>query len=366
MNRFKLHAGAVVSVLALGLVGCAPADEGPEETITNLDGDAPLSDHDSLYEGWPGNGKLPSEGKADDVYPKKYTDLLALQSPIRNQSSRGVCSIFSGVGIMEHLYIKEGTILEPDFSEEFLQWSAKVELRRFANTEGSNSNANLAAINQFGIVTEADWPYLGRRWSTSDDAECEGDDLPTKCYTHGSPPESAMNAERWHLPRGRWISSRRNSVMAHMTTKKEAVVVGGTFFYQSWNHRKSELPHQQRLLASKESSPPPTRRTKPRASRSAPGTASCWWAGTRTWRSRNATRTATSSKRPRRASSCSRTAGARGSFGADNEHGDGYGWISMAYVEDHLTAYVSGTPERRPRRGVWRRQRQRLRRQDRL
>ncbi len=34
-----------------------------------------------------------------------------------------------------------------------------------------------------------------------------------------------------------------------------------------------------------------------------------------------------------------------GSFGVENPHGDGYGWISMDYVDDHLTAYVSGVPE---------------------
>jgi subtilisin-like proprotein convertase family protein len=33
------------------------------------------------------------------------------------------------------------------------------------------------------------------------------------------------------------------------------------------------------------------------------------------------------------------------SFGSQNPYGGGYGWISMAYVEEYLTAYVSGLPE---------------------
>lgn len=344
MSRLTKHAGVAASILALGLVGCGPTDDGPEDEITNLDGDAALSDHDSLYDGWPGNDKLPSEGKADDLYPKTYSELVALQSPIRSQASRGVCSIFSGVGIMEHLYIKEGTILNPDFSEEFLQWSSKVELGRFAHTEGSNSNANLATINQYGIVAEADWPYLGRRWNTSDDAECEGDDQPTKCYTHGEPPASAMNAQRWHLPRGRWVSSRRNSIMAHMTNKKEAVVVGGTFFYQSWNHRKSELPTNNTYWRKGiVTAPNAEDKTKSLEKRAGHSFVLVGWDQDMEVQKRD--KDGNLLEETEKGFFLFKNSWGTGSFGADNEHGDGYGWISMKYVEDHLTAYVSGVPE---------------------
>lgn len=343
MKLSRLDA-AVALTISLGIAGCGPVDDGPTSEITNLDGDAALSDHDSLYEGWPGNEKLPSEGKADDVYPKKYTELVALQSPVRNQAARGVCSIFSGVGIMEHLYVKEGTILEPDFSEEFLQWSSKVELGRFTTSEGSNSAANLETIHRYGIVTEADWPYLGRKWSTADDAACTGDDQPTRCYTHGDPPAEALAAERWHLPAGRWISSRRNSIKAHMTTHKTAVVVGGTFFYQSWNHRSSTLTtNNEYWRKGIVTAPNADDKEVSLEKRAGHSFVLVGWDDELEVQKRD--KDGNLLEETEKGFYLFKNSWGTGSFGVENEHGPGYGWISMAYVENYLTAYVSGVPE---------------------
>ncbi len=94
---------------------------------------------------------------------------MELQSPVKSQGSRGVCSIFSTVALMEHLYLKEGTLADPDFSEQYLQWSAKFEVGSFPNTSGSNANSNLRAINRFGIVDEQAWPYESQPWKSGDD-----------------------------------------------------------------------------------------------------------------------------------------------------------------------------------------------------
>ena len=235
-------------------MGCSSDDgEGepfPTELVTNLDGESPLSDLDPLIDGAPGNDKLPSEGKADAVYPDKFSELVAVQSPVKSQGRRGVCSIFGAVALMEHLYLKEGTIPNVDFSEQFLQWSTKKEYGSFKHTSGSNASVNLGTIYKYGIVMEDQWPYETAQWNGTNDPDCDppGDDddnLPTKCYTNGDPPAAAMAASRWHLPRGRWINSRGNSIKSHMYNKKQGVVVGMTFFYQSWNHRKSPLTTNQ-------------------------------------------------------------------------------------------------------------------------
>ncbi len=342
MKPVSLHAALFASALSLAITGCGPVDEAEE--ITNLDGDAALSDHDSLYAGWPGNDKLPSEGKADEVFPKRYTDLIALQTPVKNQAARGVCSIFSGVGIMEHLYLKEGTLTQPDFSEEFLQWSSKVELKRFTDTEGSNSSVNLATINKFGIVMEADWPYLGRAWTTSDDPECTGERQPTKCYTHGDPPASALAAQRWHLPPGRWISARRDSIKAHMVQKQEAVVVGGTFYYQSWNHRLSELPTNNAYWRQGLVTYPNTEdRLKSQAKPAGHSFVLIGWDDEMTVQKRD--EAGNLLEETEKGFYLFKNSWGTTSFGIENEHGAGYGWISMKYVEDFLTAYVSGVPE---------------------
>src|SRR5690606_27913428 len=139
------------------------------------------------------------------------------------QESRGVCSIFSTVALMEHLYIAEGSITTPDFSEQFLQWSTKFEVGDFPNTSGSNARTNLDAINRFGIPEERAWPYEGTEWNTSNDPECTGESMPTRCYTNGSPPEPALAAQRFHLPRGRWINSSDRSIKGHMVRENTGV-----------------------------------------------------------------------------------------------------------------------------------------------
>jgi hypothetical protein len=229
------------AALLLGAAACADLDEA----AVALDNDPPLADRDELLAGAPKADEIPSEWKADHLQFPHQFDLRALQSPVKSQGSRGVCSIFSTTALMEHLYIKEGTITNPDFSEQYLQWSVKNEVGAFKNTSGSNDQFNIQAISQFGIPAESAWPYESAQWGAFDDPECApGEDpdapLPTRCYTNGEPPQAAREAEKFFLPRGRFISHR--DIKAQMVNRGQAVVVGMDFFYQAWNHRKSQLP----------------------------------------------------------------------------------------------------------------------------
>lgn len=221
-----------------GLTGCATT---PEDDSPLTFDEAPVSDLDPLFEGVPDDSLLPDESKADEVYPNEF-DLMAIQTPVRNQGSRGVCSIFATNALMESLYLAEGTLPNPDFSEQYLQWSVKTQVMAFTMTDGSSAQRNLEAINRFGIVEESAWPYESRGWGTDRDPMCTGEGRPTYCWTNGSPPESATTAQRYTLPRGRWISPRPRSIQGHMITKRTPVVVGGDFFYQAWNHGGSMLP----------------------------------------------------------------------------------------------------------------------------
>ncbi len=240
--RMNRHLGWLAVLLAFGLAAC---DSGADDLSTPPGADPsdepPLQSADVLLEGAPSNGDLPDEPKADQVMPKQF-DLVEFQSPVKSQGRRGVCSIFSTVALMEHLYIKEGTILDPDFSEQFLQWSVKFEVGAFRTTGGSNASSNLDAISRFGIVDEATEPYQPSGWTTADDERCTGDDRPTLCYTNGEPSEEVKSAKRWKLPRSRWVSSRAKNIKAFMYTNKQAVAAGMTFFYQSWNHGGSKIP----------------------------------------------------------------------------------------------------------------------------
>ncbi|MEE2644874.1 MAG: proprotein convertase P-domain-containing protein [Myxococcota bacterium] len=203
--------------------------------------EAALSDRQALFSEAPDPRTLPDEQKADQPLPGSF-DLVELQSPVKSQGSRGVCSIFSTIALMEHLYMKQGAAT-PDFSEQLLQWSVKQELGRFTKTGGSNASANLQALETYGVVEEEDYPYQTYKWSDADDPECTGEKgQPTRCYTNGEPPEGALSARRWHLPRSRWISNNPRNIKSFMIEHQMGIVVGLDFFYQSWNHRKSELP----------------------------------------------------------------------------------------------------------------------------
>src|SRR5688572_14806485 len=207
--------------LAVLLVACAAS----EEPHTPADNDPPLSGYDPLFEGTPENSTLPDDNKADAVYPPVHDALVGEQSPVRSQGRRGVCSIFSTIAQMEHLYIKAG-MENPDFSEQFLQWSTKVESGQFTWTGGSNTGVNLRTIADHGIVSEADWPYESSPWTAANDPECGKPEAeqPVRCFTNGDPPDSALAAARYKLPRGRWLNT--NSIKAHITTKNSGVGVG--------------------------------------------------------------------------------------------------------------------------------------------
>lgn len=241
--RFLAVAGA--SLLASAVVGCEPDPLGEDPSVY---ADQTVSDLGAMRDGVPDNASLADEGKADEVLPRQF-DLLAIQSPVRNQGGRGTCTIFSTTALMESLYMAEGTIATPDFSEQFLQWSTKVELGRFTSSEGSNNEVNLQAISRFGIVEESLWRYESSPWGSSQDPACSGEESsrPVQCFTNGSPPEAALAGQRYTLPAGRWINARRTSIQSYMVNNRLPVVVSGTFFYQAWSHGGSMLGRNSEL-----------------------------------------------------------------------------------------------------------------------
>ena len=341
--------------LSMGSVGCSSSDAedpGPAPgAVTNEDGDSELSDVDALLDGAPTNDMLADEGKADAVYPAEFNDLVEVQSRVLSQGRRGVCSIFSTVGLMEHLYIKEGTITEPDFSEQALQWSTKIELGAFPRTGGSSASRNLEAINRFGLWEEAAWPYEPNKWTTANDPECTGeDDQPTLCYTNGSPPETALTQKRWYLPRGRWVSSRVRSLKAVMFEKKMAVVAGMTFYYQSWNHRGSKLKTDNELWRKGiVTYPNQDDKTSSLEKRAGHSILLVGWDDNMEAPKRDKDgeylKDADGNVEMEKGFFLFKNSWGTGSFGKDNPNGDGYGWLSYKYVEEEARSYISGVPE---------------------
>jgi len=355
LNASPLRLAAALTLLfALGAIaGCSDPDEGSSGPLADLanpeDSEAPLSDFSALLDGAPSNDTLPEEGKTDQVFPDKF-DVRDTQSAVKSQGSRGVCSIFSTTALMEHLYIAEGTLPDADFSEQYLQWSAKSQVGQFKNTSGSNANVNLEAINRFGIVTEADYPYNPSPWNSSNDPACKGgDDQPVQCYTQGEPPERAANARKWKLPRSRFIRASTRSIKAYMMEQKVGVVAGMTFFYQGWNHRASALPVNSENWSEGYVLPPNAEdREKSLAKRAGHSILLLGWDDNLTVPKRdkdgNIVKGADGEAELVKGFFLIKNSWGTSGFGIRNAFGAGYGWIAYDYIEEFASVTSTTQP----------------------
>ncbi len=333
----------LLAPLAAGCVGGFGPDSDPSD-------EPALADLDALLEGAPTNDELPQDYKADANYPKKFTELLQYQSPVRNQGHRGVCSIFSTVALMEHLYIKEGTLTDPDFSEQYLQWAVKFEVGAFPNTSGSNARSNLQAISQYGIVTEDVWPYDSYTWTSSDDPACDGGDAqPTVCYTNGEPTAEMKAAQKYKLPAGRYINSSADNIKGHMFSTKTGVVVGLTFFYQAWNHGASSLPvNSEYKRKGYVLYPNEEDKTKSLEKRAGHSILLVGWDDDLEVQTvdKDGNKVVDADGNPvmEKGFFIFKNSWGTTGFGTDSELPAGYGYISMRYVAEYGSAYTAGLP----------------------
>jgi len=310
-----------------------------------------LSKYEHVFHDVPANGSLPDIGKADATYPAQSTELVALQSPVKDQNERGVCTIFTTTALMEHLYIKAG-MANPSFSEQYLQWAVKVQLGVLPNAEGSNISDNVDAIAQFGIVSEADDPYRGTEWTATDDPDCKPDgtetqQLPTKCWTQGDPSAAAQAAKKYTLPQGQFINT--TDIKAHITSDHTAVGVGIDFFYQAWNHGLSTLPIDQGELAKGiVRYPNAADITESHKQRAGHGILIVGWdddlevdnvgADGKPVLDSNGTPT------KQKGFYIFKNSWGTDVFGTTNPNGAGFGYIAQKYVENYGTAYVTTVP----------------------
>ena len=352
----QVHSNRPLLAVLPGLAVAAALGACEAETrvpVTGVVDDAPLTDLGSLLEGAPPPGSVVPEPKTDRVLPTHF-DLVALQSPVKSQGGRGVCSIFSTTALMEHLYIKAdfektGHFEIPDFSEQFLLWSVKFEHGAHPNALGSDERSNLDTIRLFGVVEEDAAPYESSPWTTADDPRCTGSRQPTECYTNGRPSERALQAPRWHLPRAKWIAGEVYSIKAHMVDHGTAVLASGPVFYQAWNHRLSTLPVSAEQWSQGYVTWPNDRDVEESATHSAGHSVLLvGWDDTLTvpLLDEHGAPRLDDEGRPMEETGffLFKNSWGTSSFGAENPHGAGYGWLSMRYVERHMNINSAGVP----------------------
>ncbi|HTL38865.1 MAG TPA: proprotein convertase P-domain-containing protein [Kofleriaceae bacterium] len=320
------------------------SESGP----TPYDDDYGITNGD-INAGAPKNDSLPDDNKADAVYPAKFELPKDQQSVVKSQGSRGVCSIFAATAMVENLFLTAGMpAAEVDFSEQYMQWSVKNQVGAFTNTEGSNVDDNLQAVVEFGDIKEAAWPYESAPWTAANDPACTGgENLPTKCYTNGDPPQTALDAPKFKLPDSRWINT--NSIKAHLTMKKTGVGVGLTFFYQSWNHRRSTIPVDADLWRQGFVTYPNDKdKTESATHRAGHAIEIIGWDDDLEIPMRDGEGKpildANGQPKKEKGFWLFKNSWGTASFGIDHPYGSGYGWLSMQYVKEYGSAVVGEVP----------------------
>jgi hypothetical protein len=85
-------------------------------------------------------------------------DMISIQSEVKSQGSRGTCSIFSAISLLESLLIKNSLAsADLDLSEEWLSYVSQSY--RKSDVEGSWSAYNWFLTKAYGAVSEQTLPY---------------------------------------------------------------------------------------------------------------------------------------------------------------------------------------------------------------
>ncbi|MBK8172631.1 MAG: proprotein convertase P-domain-containing protein [Sandaracinaceae bacterium] len=331
--------------VALCLAGCAAGVGDRSNSFVDLESHPPLSSFAELSAGAPTNAELPADDKTDLVFPARF-DLVADQSPVRNQGQRGVCAMFSTASLVESMYRRSGLLPNADFSEQYLIWLVKAKYERGTLVSGSGPTACVGSIHEFGIPLETLWPYESTPWTAEHDPACNGNDgedgLPSNCYTNGEAPLAARRATQYSIPVGRPINSGSQSIKSHLTDHRSGVLLAARFFERAWNYAAST--DSTRDYRSRGYVLYPDSAERASGARGAHQVLIVGWDDALEVQQLDA------SGRPavdgngdpimQRGFFLFKNSWGTNGFGVNNPMGAGYGWISYKYAEDFCTAFV--------------------------
>jgi hypothetical protein len=210
------------------------------------------------------------ERKLDARSAKSDTNaLIALQTPVKSQASRGTCSIFSATATLESMLVIQNKFsTNLDLSEEWLQYL----VTRNKTTDGSHSSANFQALLTYSTMEEQYLPYIGETWKTLNDSflaqqRCgtlAGRVLTSCLIAHRNPalmtatdvqlqtPQSDLFDSEFYLARkkakdfapnltgfvkGNFFVSAEEAKA--LLDKGIPVTMDLDFYYGAWNHRKA-------------------------------------------------------------------------------------------------------------------------------
>ena len=338
-------------VCASALAACAmPAGDAADFTPVRL---PPLA---HVLGSAPADADIDDDVKADGPLPSSYTDLVRQLTPVRDQGTRGVCTIFTSTALLEHLALRRGAAA-PNDSEQLLQWSQKRERPGAEHTEASDLGEVMDNLAARGTVAEAAWPYQGKPWVELGHPECHGDEatIPVACFTNGEPPAAALAAPRQKLPVGRFL--RTSAIKAYLFAQQTPVAIGLEFVDGAWSYPPTE--HRDRPGAWERGEVPyPSARERAEAATATPDGPSGHAVLIVGWDDDYAVPVIGDDGRPvidaaghavlERGFYIFKNSWGTGSWGKANPHGPGLGLLSQRYVDEVARAYVVGLPSGAP------------------
>lgn len=204
--------------------------------------------------------------------------VISFQTEVKSQGSRGTCSIFSAVALLEAMLVKSGEVDNTlDLSEEWVEYLAMKD----RTEDGYWAYRSWNNISVSGIALEEDWNYLGETWEDLDYSDLSKERCEKVTSTkqkscllaHRNPNllmassqelknessdlfdleflnirSSARNFKREHLNGKLMAASAYSSNyqvyntndIKNLLDQSVPMVMSVEFYYGAWNHRKAD------------------------------------------------------------------------------------------------------------------------------
>ena len=178
----------------------------------------------------------------------KLIDFSAQMTDVRNQSNRGVCTIFSTMGIIEGT-IKKDLGIDVNLSEEYLNYAEK-KFGSVISVESSTVSNNILAMQKGGLLLEDDWSYQSS-WFKKD-LPCEefvnsGAKTPKICFSHNSPNNKTL-ARIINAKDIKFFTINKNTteIIKFLANNKRPLSIYLTVNFKGWSN-SGEVEYNEKL-----------------------------------------------------------------------------------------------------------------------